>query len=219
MTKTCALAASIAGAALLVLLPARSEALGLAFEAVVTGVVGVPGVSPGDPIEGRFDFDPLVPDGRASDPTVGEYGQIGASYEFRVGAFSQSGGSRFVIAFDDSGTPPDIDGYEYQGAVDGVFAVTGATRTYFVLSFLEFGSTDPVTSDAFPATAPDLEAFGQNLFVWIRDGSFSARTGEYVTGTITRVTVVPEPGSLVMLAVGVGLLGLFRDRAVRPRAC
>ena len=185
---------------------AQAELITIAIEATVDTVSDPCGhlegeIIAGSLITGHYIYESTTPDSNPSNPKVGNYWHNQTPY----GVYLFSNGFEFAtdvnfmmeIVNDNSG----IDAYSFESDNNKLLH-NGVTVTE--ISWQLHDSTMTVLSDdALPIIAPVLSAWDEN-YLYIRGGprgiefSFSAE--------VTSATVVPEPATLVLIAVGaVGL--------------
>lgn len=203
------LAAAAVGVLLLCASPARADPVTFAFTATLTD--DPYGSSRfGAPIAGSFTFDATAVDGIA-DPATGAFASLGAVYGFTVdvdGMTYAVAGNATVVTANDIG----VDQY-------GVVATDGALTLELLLQ--DFTET-ALSSDGLPVTAPSLSAFGSRRFSLLADDAeFEGDVTSLVcTAGCAAPAAVPEPGSLLLVGIGVGAFAIrrrIRPAARRPR--
>jgi len=191
----------LAGAA-----PARGTVIQIRFAGVIEFVDGgVPfedAVAVGTQFVGTYAYDSGIPDNSPVDPVIGSYLYPDSMMEVRIGdlEFATSG---FGISVFNS-NPPLPDDYSVFNLSS--FHANGVDWGRMVIT-LRDATGLAFANDSLPDYAPDLADFEfQTLFylqqVGLRD--------PLVTGQITSLEVVPEPGALVLFAAG-SLLAMWRS--------
>ena len=200
--------------------PAAAAVITFSFTGTVTSVpvdeVGT-GVDFGTAIEGIYTFeataDDLIPGG-----SMASHQMAGPPYGLTV----DIGGNLF-------GTSDSLAVNVFDGIVDqyGVLACSGGLDCSGELSieiFLQDDSGSALGSDLLPLTPPDLASFAiRDFHLFTPDGS---QPQLQIVGTIDTLVCMegcavsaPEPGALVLLSTGWGMLALMGwHRRVRLRA-
>ncbi len=156
----------------------------------------------GAPIAGSFTFDSAAVDAIA-DPATGSYASGGAGYGFTVdvdGIAYAVAGNATVVTTNDLG----VDQY-------GVIATDGSlTLELFLQDFTQAA----LTSDALLPLPPSLAAFGSRRFeLFSDDAEFGGDLASLVcTAGCAAPAAIPEPGSLLLVALGAGAFAIRRRR-------
>jgi len=207
-----AVCAAILGLVSLWAADARATPVTFAFSGEITFVASLDPSNPfpiepafGTPFSGTFTFDSNAVDDIPGDPTTGSYISAGAPF----GLTLSLGGLDLTYGAVNIGV---TDGYSSYGPGGDqyLFGFSGGD-TLVSARFTDFGGT-LFSNDSLPLTAFPLNGlFTEFLFSDIINDS-QVELG----GSITSLTTVPEPATL--LVVGAGLCGLIRRRQSRaPR--
>ena len=159
----------------------------------------------GAPITGTFTFDSAAADAIA-DPSMGSFASNGVPYGFAVDVDGTSyaiDGRATVVTANDIG----VDQY-------GVVAIDGGLTLEL---FLQDFTQTALSSDAQPLL-PSLAAFGSRRFeLFADDTEFGGDLTSLVcTAGCAAPVAVPEPGSLLLIAVGAGAFAIRRRTRPRP---
>jgi hypothetical protein len=163
----------------------------------------------GDVVEGTLRYDPDAPSPVVTEFTL-ELGDDLYSYDQPTGVGSNIG----IVqdeSFDFLGFALNDD--DPNGAATGLARLNGTPiASQFALDFQDFdGST--LTSDDLPGVLPPLASWDTaNLFLIY---AFSLAEQGGIRADLTSLTLIPEPGTGVLLAGGLIALGARR----RPRRC
>jgi hypothetical protein len=175
--------------------PARAELVTFAFAGEATGVydpVGLldaAGISVGTPFAGFYTFESATP---PDAPSSGSYPDAITAVSGVVGGeafFGVAGPNNHILVFDNF--PAGLDQYLLSAPVSFLDYTAG----------MAFHLRDPdaglFSSQALPVVPPSLEGLSLNFF-----GVASLDNNFVVTGSLTSLSLVPEPATLVLLAGG-----------------
>ncbi|MGE0646096.1 MAG: PEP-CTERM sorting domain-containing protein [Nitrospira sp.] len=168
-------------------------------------------VLPGTPIRGSYTFDSMTPD-TISDPSSGSYALSALSVNFLGRTYSMGTHARpneirvvnnnffdeYRLLLIPSGLDQAITGPSINGLIPRSF------------QFNLFGNM--FTSDALPLVPPPLTSPPPPIITMSFSGGGIAAG---INASLTSLTSVPEPSSLVLM--GLGLLGLSAVQIVRRR--
>jgi hypothetical protein len=161
----------------------------------------------GDAFTMTYSVDPSIPGSLVFQDTQMTWASfIPTSAAMRVGTFSAASGPGTLYQID----APSHDQYEvFSGAPVGSSSIGGLDIVYFTIELHDLTGT--AISDALTLlTTPSIATLPDNAFWAIfasSDGGFG-----YVHGTISSIAVVPEPATLMLLAIGIAPLAWMRRR-------
>ena len=167
-------------------------------------------VTVGEPLSGRFVYDPEAPDATPLDAHLGDYPGAVTSFEVAIGATSaitaSSPGGRVSIENDwISGDMLNLEADDSDGLVSSAFpAVPDSHASLYRLSLLDMGGS-ALGSDALPSAPPAFSAFANR---WAGLEVSSPTIGNMYVESYD-VIGVPEPGA----ALG-GVAGLAALRGI-----
>jgi hypothetical protein len=182
------------------------------------------GVEPLAPFAGQFVFESTAPDIRVSD-TRGRYQDALLSYSLQIGSWSiEMDASTIFRDIDlsmDGGSQQPPYPYFYSIITDGIDSphLFGGVSPVMELSFLD-SEGDAILTDDLLLLPPDLSLFDAHdpATLW----SLGKITGVTVildanlgtigiAGELTSITL-PEPASVLLLGLGLGVLAVLRRR-------
>ncbi|UCG59908.1 MAG: PEP-CTERM sorting domain-containing protein [Phycisphaerales bacterium] len=177
-------------------------------------------INVGDMITGVYVYDSSTPDSFPEDPVHGRYEYYAppCGIMLTVGGFvfmTDPDNVRFVVIIKDDFPDPRETSYDgYSVASYNNLPLSNGAEVGDI-SLGAKGSTDIFTTDALPATAPDLDAgwheggMGIRIYGGSRGGS---SVGAFsIGGYVTSATVIPEPGTFILFALG--SLALLKTRS------
>jgi hypothetical protein len=170
-------------------------------------------VTVGEPLTGRFRYDPEAPDSAGVFGLVGDYENAITSFEVAVGATAQITASSTSgrMSVESGWISGDVIRFEVE-ADDGLVAtpigaVPDAAATFFQLRLAEEGY-GAVPSRALPTTAPDFSLFSSRYA--------SLEIGSPTLGNLyvdsDDVTSAPEPQGVLTAAVAICVARALRRR-------
>ena len=204
--------------------PAAADPVAINFSLTATSVFGdmraVFGLamSPGTTFAGRLTYDPNAPD-TASDPAFGQYFPAGSvSIDFGTGMTLPI---EFIVVQDDAFNPQPfpVDEIEATGRTQSFPGFESAMAT---IRFRGAGQSDALPQDA-AAFLNGYRGLAGMHFSALQIGvspPFDMGTHEFfATALLEDAAPVPEPGTLMLVAGGIGLLARrYRRRALRERS-
>jgi len=156
----------------------------------------------GTPFYGSFTFDTTIYDGRPDDPTVGQYLNTITSSSFWLGSdpvvdaeHNGIADSRITV------TDDDIDGFDTYWVREWSVAFKGYDVSV-VISLQDY-TASAFDNDTLPIVPPPLEAF------WFKYWQIGADSPGYefaIGGTVTSLTLMPEPTTALFLLGGTVVL-------------
>lgn len=161
----------------------------------------------GEPVEGRFSYDPEAPDATPTDPVYGDYPNAVTGFEVSIGAgaaitAASSGGSVHVV---NGGPNGDVVSFETTVADgltgSGIAALPDGVLALDLLRLADASAT-ALTSDALPAAPPDFARFANRL-ASLQVDSLAAGTA-YVDSN--DVVGAPEPHAALGIAIALATL-------------
>ncbi|MCB9849331.1 MAG: PEP-CTERM sorting domain-containing protein [Phycisphaerales bacterium] len=188
----------------------RGDLVTFEFTAITQGFVDHVGlgwtVPDGTQVIGRFTFDTAIADDSPSNVQLGRYFDSVISSIIQIGDHQteDAGLDSFVVVTN------GFSGEDLFQMVDRSLDFRGIPVDAGIV--LEDSDAAVFDDDLILTTPPPLNEFEGRLFAMLADdNSFSAG------GTVTSLTLVPEPGTLLLL-VGAGLLVGWRGRRFGDRA-
>ncbi|SRR5713101_2080388 len=167
------------------------------FTAVVASVEHpvFPSINVGDLVIGQYVFESRTPDSDPGDPTRGLY-LSGGRFDAKIGALNFSFPLSFIEVL-----------HNYGGAIIDRYTVAAVNgNTLIELTLLDDVHPTAFKDDSLPLVPPPLTAFYSKQFqVFVRNPpnpDFIARINANV------VTLVPEPGTLILVAFGLAMLAV-----------
>jgi hypothetical protein len=161
----------------------------------------------GDAFTMTYSVDPSIPGTLlVQNPGMTWAEFVPTSAAMRIGTFSAASGPGILRQID----TPTHDQYEvFSGAPVGSSSIGGLDIAYFTIGLHD--PTGTAISDALTLlTTPSIATFPETEFWAIfasSDGGFG-----YVHGTIGSIAAVPEPATLMLLAIGIAPLARMRRR-------
>jgi len=163
-----------------------------------------PSIVVGAPFFGSFSYDPAVDLDTDPDPGEGRYYPSGPMTG-QVANFAFDTAMDFVIGV----VNDSIQGYDVFAAMTYEFFDPDLLASYHLFLLDESGTA--LDSDALPVSIP-LEGFTERSFYFrVIYGDDNPAVVFDAYGTVTSLTIVPEPGALVLLGAGL----LLRRRSCR----
>jgi hypothetical protein len=214
----------IAVAGFLWALPAKAELVTIKIEAVVDDVVEAGDylngrIKVGDLITGTYTYDTDTPDSSPL-PGVGRYEHYGypSGFSLSVGGLdfmTDPANTNFLIEIVNN--YPYDDGYSLSSYSNSPLS-DGTPLNNISWSLGDY-SAAALTSSELPTTAPVLNDWNLNfLQIWAGVGGRAdpprPPSGFGLATHVTSAVVIPEPGTLAILAVG-GLMFVRRNKRIR----
>ena len=177
-----------------------------------------PSVALGQPISGRYTFEPLAPDTSPGDPTEGLYPVSGSPY----GMTFSAGGVTFTSNAVSMVIRNNAVGGIYDEYIAGFSTATPfspanasppptASNNFAIQLALTSTNTSLYSSDALPAGAPDLAQFDFRPSFSLSFFDVAGNFGN-VEATLTSIREVPEPGTMTLLGLALPAIAVRRRR-------
>ena len=208
MRRNIVLASLVSGLAMGLAGPAEGALITFEFGGQVTSITDASNFLQGRIVVGqaysaRYTFDSQAPDIVPYDLRVGEYYCVDSSFQMIFGSQAVTV-PRTAIGVADN-TFGDSYGLSAIGVVPGAFPITELDLS------LEERTGTVFVDDSLPLRPPDLTRFTTRLFSFYGDPT--PTTYYSVRANVAYIRAIPEPGTLLVLSLGLGAVLARR----RPR--